>query len=46
LRFGGSGGGHEGAAGARIPVQNFEAFMETLKREISPMLPRNSSLRR
>ena len=46
LRFGGSGGGHEGAAGARIPVQNFEGFMETLKREISPLLPRNSSLKR
>jgi len=46
LRFGGSGGGHEGAAGARIPIQNFEAFMETLKREISPTLPRDSHLRR
>ncbi len=45
-RFGGSGGGHEGAAGARIPVENFQAFMETLKREISPVLPRDISLRR
>lgn len=45
-RFGGSGGGHEGAAGARIPAENFQAFMETLKREISPLLPRDISLRR
>ncbi len=46
LRFGGSGGGHEGAAGARVPQDKFEAFMETLKREISPILPKDTSLRR
>ncbi len=32
-RFGGSGGGHPTAAGARIPRKNFEEFVHALKRE-------------
>lgn len=32
-RFGGSGGGHPSAAGARIPRKNFEKFVHALKRE-------------
>jgi len=45
-RIGGSGGGHEGAAGASIPVELFDTFLETLKKEISPVLPRDAGLRR
>jgi RecJ-like exonuclease len=45
-RIGGSGGGHEGAAGASVPVELFDTFLETLKKEISPILPRDASLRR
>ncbi len=33
-RFGGTGGGHPTAAGARIPKKNFEAFLEALKKEV------------
>jgi RecJ-like exonuclease len=45
-RIGGSGGGHEGAAGASIPVETFDTFVELLKREIAPAIPRDYSLRR
>ncbi|MEM2029165.1 MAG: DHH family phosphoesterase, partial [Candidatus Bathyarchaeia archaeon] len=30
LKFGGSGGGHPQAAGARIPKENFPKFIEEL----------------
>jgi RecJ-like exonuclease len=33
-RFGGSGGGHPTAAGARIPKKHFEEFLDALKREV------------
>ncbi|RMF91356.1 MAG: hypothetical protein D6733_01345 [Methanobacteriota archaeon] len=33
-RFGGSGGGHPSAAGARIPQKFFDEFLEALKREV------------
>ncbi len=33
-RFGGSGGGHPTAAGARIPKAHFQSFMEALKKEV------------
>ncbi|MFQ5800356.1 MAG: DHHA1 domain-containing protein [Candidatus Hydrothermarchaeales archaeon] len=33
-RFGGSGGGHPSAAGARIPQKFFEDFLEALKKEV------------
>ncbi|MEA1905123.1 MAG: DHHA1 domain-containing protein, partial [Candidatus Hadarchaeota archaeon] len=39
-RIGGSGGGHEGAAGASIPVELFDDFFETLKKEVSPIISR------
>jgi nanoRNase/pAp phosphatase (c-di-AMP/oligoRNAs hydrolase) len=41
-RIGGSGGGHEGAAGATIPVELFETFIEALKTEIAPVIRRNT----
>ncbi|MGQ9788351.1 MAG: DHHA1 domain-containing protein [Candidatus Hadarchaeaceae archaeon] len=36
-RVGGSGGGHEGAAGATVPVNLLETFLDTIKREVSPI---------
>ncbi len=45
-RVGGSGGGHEGAAGATIPANIFDNFLETLKKEISPVIGRVPGLRR
>jgi RecJ-like exonuclease len=39
-RIGGSGGGHEGAAGATIPVAIFETFLDMVKKEVAPILPR------
>ncbi|MEM2878294.1 MAG: DHHA1 domain-containing protein [Candidatus Hadarchaeales archaeon] len=45
-RLGGSGGGHEGAAGATIPADLLPTFIETLKREISPVIGREPGLRR
>jgi RecJ-like exonuclease len=36
-RIGGSGGGHEGAAGATVPVNLLETFLDTIKREVSPI---------
>ncbi len=41
-RIGGSGGGHEGAAGATIPLEFFETFMEAVRKEISPIIRRNT----
>ena len=46
VRIGGSGGGHEGAAGASVPTELFDTFLETLKKEISPVIARDVSLRR
>ncbi len=34
-RYNGSGGGHPAAAGARIPMEHLEDFIETLAREVS-----------
>jgi RecJ-like exonuclease len=34
LRFGGSGGGHPSAAGARIPLKHFDEFLEALRKEV------------
>lgn len=45
-RIGGSGGGHAGAAGATIPVKLFDTFLETLKKEIAPVISRDMALRR
>jgi len=45
-RVGGSGGGHEGAAGASVPAELFDEFIDTLKREISPVISRDLTLRR
>ncbi len=45
-RLGGSGGGHEGAAGATIPANLFGTFLETVKKEISPVISRNLTLKR
>lgn len=45
-RVGGSGGGHAGAAGASIPIELFDTFLDTLKREISPVISRDFTLRR
>ncbi|MEW6222035.1 MAG: DHHA1 domain-containing protein [Candidatus Hadarchaeota archaeon] len=42
VRFKGSGGGHEGAAGATVPAESLEPFLNALKNEISPILMRNS----
>jgi RecJ-like exonuclease len=42
-RIGGSGGGHEGAAGATIPVELFETFIEAFRTEIAPVIRRNTS---
>jgi RecJ-like exonuclease len=39
-RFGSSGGGHEGAAGATIPADSLEPFLDTIRNEISPILMR------
>ena len=36
-RLGGSGGGHEGAAGATVPVTLLGSFLETIKKETSPV---------
>lgn len=45
-RLGGSGGGHEGAAGATIPADLLPVFIETLKKEIAPVIGREPGLRR
>ncbi len=45
-RLGGSGGGHEGAAGATIPTNLFDTFLETLKKEISPVISHDLALKR
>ncbi|MDI6884228.1 MAG: DHHA1 domain-containing protein [Hadesarchaea archaeon] len=45
-RLGGSGGGHEGAAGATIPASIFDAFLETIKKEVSPVISREPGLKR
>lgn len=37
-RIGGSGGGHEAAAGATVPVELFDDFLETFKKEVSPVI--------
>ncbi|MFN4133824.1 MAG: DHHA1 domain-containing protein, partial [Candidatus Hadarchaeales archaeon] len=37
-RLGGSGGGHEAAAGATVPAAIFDTFMETFKREVTPII--------
>jgi len=39
-RIGGSGGGHEGAAGATVPADIFDDFLNSFKREISPIIRR------
>ena len=44
-RLGGSGGGHAGAAGATIPVELFDSFMKTLKKEVAPVISRDQTLR-
>lgn len=46
VRLGGSGGGHEGAAGASIPADLFDTFLETVKKEISPVISRDLTLKR
>lgn len=45
-RIGGSGGGHEGAAGASIPAELFDTFLETVSKEISPLISRDLTVRR
>jgi len=45
-RLGGSGGGHEGAAGATVPADLFDTFLETVKKEISPVISRDLTLKR
>jgi len=45
-RLGGSGGGHEGAAGATVPASVFDTFLETVKKEIAPVISREPGLRR
>jgi len=45
-RLGGSGGGHEGAAGATVPANVFDTFLETVKKEIAPVISREPGLRR
>lgn len=45
-RLGGSGGGHEGAAGATIPANLFDTFLEAVKKEISPVISRDLTLKR
>ena len=37
-RIGGSGGGHEAAAGATVPIELFNTFLDTFKREVSPVI--------
>ena len=46
VRLGGSGGGHEGAAGASIPADLFDNFLETVKKEISPVISRDLARKR
>jgi RecJ-like exonuclease len=36
-RLGGSGGGHQGAAGATIPAAIFDTFLEMFKNEVTPI---------
>ena len=45
-RLGGSGGGHEGAAGATIPANLFDTFLETIKKEIAPVISRDLTIKR
>jgi nanoRNase/pAp phosphatase (c-di-AMP/oligoRNAs hydrolase) len=40
-RVGGTGGGHEGAAGATVPVNVFSTFLELFKWEVSPVISRS-----
>jgi len=37
-RIGGSGGGHEAAAGATVPAEAFDTFLDTFKKEVSPVM--------
>jgi RecJ-like exonuclease len=37
-RIGGSGGGHEAAAGATVPIELFDTFLDTFKKEVSPII--------
>lgn len=37
--------GHDVAAGASIPAEAFEAFLEAIKKEVSPILSRGNDLR-
>jgi len=39
-KFGGTGGGHKTAAGARIPLKEFEIFLKELDKEIGKFLQR------
>ncbi len=41
-RIGGSGGGHKGAAGASIPEDLFDSFLESFKKEIAPIIGESS----
>jgi len=41
-RLGGTGGGHEGAAGATIPAALLQTFIETIKREVAPIITRSA----
>ncbi len=43
-RIGGSGGGHEGAAGASVPIDLFDDFLESFKKEVSPIISRNAGV--
>ncbi len=45
-RLGGSGGGHEGAAGASIPASLLDVFLEMVRKEIAPVISREPGLRR
>lgn len=37
-RMGGSGGGHEAAAGATVPAEFFDTFLDAFKKEVSPII--------
>lgn len=37
-RIGGSGGGHEAAAGATVPIELFNTFLDTFKKEVAPVV--------
>ena len=38
IKYGGSGGGHEEAAGARVPYDSLDEFMENLDNEIAKLI--------